>query len=455
MNHVSQLSDPQSERALLAACLLDPRAIDRAASRIVGSDFFDPDYGQCFTALTLLRDGGKPTGDPPILLARLKDMGVSQEIANPVFLTRLLSEGGIVGHETYYADQIKKLSQLRRQQQLARELLNRAGDPMNDPADNAEWMSAQLDSLASEQASSAITIHAAGVNAIEQIEAAAKRKGQRGVLTGLQHMDECHGGWMPGNLIILAARPGVGKTAMAEQIAIHNALRGKRVLYVTLEMTKEELALRALCPEADVDGRRVRTGDVDEMERQALRDGLRYLQDLGIVIWDRPITLAGIRGLARYERAIKPLDFIVVDYIGLVTPDDQRAPRHEQIGRISRGLKILAKEIDVPVLALAQLNREAETKQPTLANLRDSGSLEQDADIVWMLHEPNGDRGGVVELLQVKNRHGDRDTVELRFTGKGTRFKEAEPTPDASLMNWPETSQGSAQHNGAAYRSPV
>lgn len=245
----------------------------------------------------------------------------------------------------------------------------------------------------------------------------------RPTMSGFEALDSSAGGWMSGELVILAARPGVGKTTFAMQVAAHNAARERRVLFVSLEMRDRELVARMLSGDPGVDSRRLRAGRLGTADIDKLRAAADDIRDLPVRVWAPPsATLARIRGVAKREVAFGGLSLLVVDYIGLIRPaaGDTKRPRFEQVGEVSAGLKSLAKELDVPVLALCQLNREADGTEPRLSNLRDSGSIEQDADVVLFLHRETT----ATKLIVAKHRHGETGSVALRFDGSTTRFSE-------------------------------
>lgn len=195
----------------------NPRAIDRISGLVTETDFGTFGLGKLFAALVMLHDSGHPICDPVVLIPKLESLGVPQEVRTPAFIANLFDEG-VIGHERYYADQIRKMSVKRQQLILAGALQARAVDPKSQPADDAEWMIERLQSLASGHDVSSISIYDAGCRALDELNEAARSASPRGVMSGLQSMDDRHGAWKAGDLIILAARPGVGKTSLALRI---------------------------------------------------------------------------------------------------------------------------------------------------------------------------------------------------------------------------------------------
>jgi replicative DNA helicase len=263
--------------------------------------------------------------------------------------------------------------------------------------------------------------------AIERIDAIQTHRTQAGLFTGLPAFDGQIGGLFPGELTILAARTGVGKSALAAQIAYRAGERGRKVYYGTLEMAAWEVAQRVLCSLSGVNARKIRTGQLTAADCRVLTEHSHALARAKIDFDDRPaLRLADIRRAAsRLTR--DGLALAVVDYLQLLTPDDRRIPRYEQVGRLSAGLKQLAREVNVPVLCLCQLNREADTQdRPRLSNLRESGSIEQDADVVLLLHRRYGanDPGTEAELIVAKNRNGETGTFPLKWWPERTMFSD-------------------------------
>ena len=231
-------------------------------------------------------------------------------------------------------------------------------------------------------------------------------------------MDQKVGGFAGGETIIIAARPGIGKTSLAMQIGMHNGRRHRPGLFVSLEMTRLELVGRVLCGVGDVDGRDVRAGRIGPETRAKLTAAAREVAELGVWIWDPPSAKIGdIMARARLAKLKHAVEWIVVDYVQLIDPGKETNPRLST-GIASRRLKTLAKELDVPVFILAQLNREADKTTPTLAHLKESGDLEQDADAVLMIHEEEGR----YQVIVAKHRHGERGKVAVEFNGRSTTF---------------------------------
>lgn len=420
---------PESERGLLAAAIVDPSQLARVADIVAPADFADPDLGRLFEALQQMHDAGLPIGDALVLVPELKRLQIPESVRTPAFLGRLVVDGGAHSpHAVFYAQQVRRAATLRRLQALGQTLAVRASDAGADPADITAWLDAQLSGLGHHIPDPPRLVDDLAAELLTQLR---EPHHGGGILTGLPSHDLAAGGWMRGELIVLAARPGVGKTSLAMQIAWHNVNEGRPVLFVSLEMTGRELVARILCGLAGVDSRRLRSAALDSANLKKMQQAAVQVGGLPLRVWSPPMaTAARIRGVAKQAAATDGLDLLVVDYIGLVRPADSRRPRHEQIGEVSASLKALAKELSCPVLALCQLNREADGYEPRLSHLRDSGSIEQDADIVLFVHRDDTDKSAA-RLIVAKHRHGDTGSIPLIWDAARTRYED----PTGQIVN--------------------
>jgi replicative DNA helicase len=418
------LVDPKMETAIIGAVILDPHRIQHAKLLIRGDDFADADLGLAWETLIAIEEAGKPVGDPKVVLSEFRRAGLPDSVASPAFIGQVAggNDAAIAHSAPYYASEVRRLSLLRRQQGLAYDLMLKVAQPKADPVVIAAWVDAKLDIAGRSTDAPVRPIAAAAGDVLDELAEHETRPQQRSLFTGLSSIDQEVGGFSGGELIILAARPGCGKTTLATQVAIHNANAGRTALFVSLEMSDKELASRQLCSIARVDSRLVRSGNLDRDDRQALRDAKRALDGLPLRVWaPHSATIVQIRAVAKLEAAAGELRLIVVDYLGLVEPEDRSRPRHEQVGRVSAGLKSLSKELKVPVIALCQLNREADGQPPRLSHLRESGNIEQDADAVLFLH-PDEQHDDRVKLMVAKHRHSDVGSFDLSWLRSQTRF---------------------------------
>lgn len=416
MNAIKQLPcDIDSERAIIGACWIDERNIDQAVQILAadGREFHDGDLGRVFSMLVRMRMSGVPFGANVIVQA--KKLGLSMPITE---LFRIV-QTSTPNHAPYFARNIRERWQVRRQIEALETALAIAYRPDSDPA--------EIESAASAARIDATPEKPERIDVVAQsvVESLFERRngGGKHVLFGIRKLDESTGGMCGGELIVVAARPGCGKTSFAMQVAMHVAKRG-HVLFVSLEMTKSELAARVITAEAGIDSRAVRAGKLAPYEYDKLTESLSAVAGHELQIWSpSKASVNQILSSARIRANFSPLSLVVVDYIGLVRPDDHRIPRHEQVAQVTRDLKTLAKELDCPVIALCQLNREGD-ESPRLVHLRESGSIEQDADMVILLHKTSET---TVDMKVAKHRQGEVGTIGMEWCGKRTRFVEPEP----------------------------
>jgi replicative DNA helicase len=256
-----------------------------------------------------------------------------------------------------------------------------------------------------------------------------------GLHTGFYGLDDYTSGFQPSELIILAARPSMGKTALVCNFAMAVAKAGKGILLFSLEQSKLELAERLLCIHAKIEGHKLRKGELNEFDQHTLMEAANEMRTFPIFIDDvAGRTMSQIAAIARRLKRRSQLDIVVIDYLQLIESEDRNMPREQQISSITRRLKFLAKDLSIPVIALAQLNRgveQREDKRPRLSDLRESGAIEQDADIVMFLHRPEAydpeDRPGEADLIVAKNRHGPIGTVEMVWRREMLQFGDKSP----------------------------
>lgn len=410
------IASTESENALIGALLVDPSQIDIVTADLTLLDFADPNLGQLYDAITTVHESGRPVGDMLVLVPELRRMEVPDEVRNVAFLGRLVTNGR-AGHARFYARDVRRASRLRQQGLIARELAEIVSRPDADPDQVASWLDAATRSVGIQQA------HCRPVGEIAReyiTELREPRSRQRAVMTGILGLDETVGGFMPGELIVLAARTGQGKTALGLQMASHVASKGRGVLFVSLEMQDQELVSRVLCGVSGVNSQVLRTGDYDDRDIGQLEYAGARIENDPLFVWDPPrATTKQIKATAKRLAAKPGLGMLIVDYVGLVAHPNPKLQKWDKVSEITRDLKSMAKELAVPVLALAQLNREADGNTPRLSHLRDSGSVEQDADVVLFIHrDPE-----TTTLTVAKHRHAATGTIKLRWIAERTRFE--------------------------------
>ncbi len=418
------------ERGLLGALILDPRAIDLVAPEISGDDFADPGFGQFYEAMCVAREAGIPLADPKVLATELKIQGVPDCVSGIGFVARLATEG-VASNATHYAKLIKRGAILRYEKGVAIELAAKVDDCASDPEEIAHWLSARIAMIHQSETNRARLAVDIANEILEDLK--KPRKEKSALMFGIPALDEQVGGWMPGELIVLAARTSMGKTALAMQVASYTASRGRGVLFVSLEMKDRELISRLLCSNADVDSKLLRTGGTGLAEFGRLETARDNIANDPLLVLDPPrATVEKIRAMAKREAAHRPLRLIVVDYLQIAEATDKRVKRHEQVSHISRELKSLAKELDVPILALSQLNREStKFERPQLHHLAESGSLEQDADAVLFIYRESKSATDA-ELIVAKHRHAPTGKIKLEWNGTTMRFDDHNEFPGYS-----------------------
>jgi replicative DNA helicase len=418
----------EAERCVLGSILLDSRCLDDVAAIVRPEDFYAEANQRLYGHLLAMHDRGRPI-DTVLLTSALRAAGDLEVVGGMAYLAEIGLAVPTAAHAAYYAKLVAEAAKLRSVIHAATEMLRNAYAPGATSDALVAEAEKVLGTIKTGLASNApVSAQDAVIEAIEYLTAIHERGQHAGRTTGLTRFDADIGGLFGGELVILAARPGIGKTALATQTAYHLAQRGKAVYFASLEMSRVELMLRIACGLANVSNQAIRTGRVADDETTALSDAMREVATSRLWIHDSPqLSAADIR---RASRRLDGLAMIVVDYLQLVAPPDRRVQRYEQVGQTTRALKAMARELGVPVLVLCQLNREAEKlDRPTLSNLRESGSIEQDADVVTFLHRPpkpiehDGQKWDA-EWIVAKNRNGPSNrTYRLTWHPEQTRYE--------------------------------
>jgi len=426
----ANLHDEDTERALLGACLLDA-ALVSGLLHVQPDDFADPRRAAIWAGMREYAGGEFSASSLKARLGARCTREVREEISD-------LEGGAFTSSGTRdLAERLQGLATKRRIAKAARRMLEGALSAIV----TADELSAiayreTLEATARTGRSQPLT-HAelvdAGLAEIQRNRAAAG--GLTGLTTGLPSLDALTSGMHQGELWLLAARPGCGKTALALSMAHAAALAGTPVAFASLEMPRSQLGMRAVAWGAQVPLGAIRRGTVDEAMAKSIERGVERLWQLPILSWDDyGVGLADLRSLALRTRAqFGSCGLVIVDYLQLMAVEDRRVPREQQVATIARGLKSLSKELCCPVLALSQLSRDGEKKgrKPVLSDLRESGSLEQDADTVLMLHRADDRDDGAatpvwtdVECIVAKQRNGPTNAIDLRFRGSTMQFEE-------------------------------
>lgn len=431
--------DITAEIAVLGSILLLPDVCDDLVMILKADDFYDDAHRKLYQHIMDMIDLNQKI-DATLLVNRLKSMDDYEAVGGTAYVVKLADSVPNAAHAVYYAEIVRNKATLRRLIEASTSILRDAYDETQDPKkllSQAEQRVFQIQDERSNQ--NAEKINDLLKQAMERID--ARMRGTHavgGVDTHFTDYDAMCGGMHDGELVILAARPSMGKTALALNIAENVALLSHApVLFVSLEMSGIELADRLLCSVARVNGHRLRNGSISQDDRKRLVEKAVEISNAPLYVDDSPSrTVSEISAVARrIKQREKTLGMIVIDYLQLIEPDNARDPRQEQVAKIARRLKAMAREQNVPVLCLAQLNRQAEDSKdhrPRLSHLRESGAIEQDADVVMFVHREEyyhrGDEAaqyaGQAEIIIAKQRNGPVGEVELSWEKEFTRFQD-------------------------------
>lgn len=428
----------QAEMAVLGCILLKPDVCDEVALIVRTEDFYDETHAKLFDCMLTMHDSGRRI-DIALLVDELRRSGEYERIGGAPFLAQINEAVPTAAHASYYAEIVRKDATSRSLIDASTEILRDAYDAGNDPHVLLGQAEQKIFSILDRRGSSKVaSISDVLHEALDRID--ARLRGEHigsGVDSGFNDLDKMMGGLHNSELVVLAARPSMGKTAFAMNIAENVSLQQQQpVLFVSLEMSAIELADRLLCSVAEVDSRRLRNGTISQEDRKRLLDTANKISSSPLFIDDSPSrSVTEVAAAARrIKRNNNGLGLIVIDYLQLLQPDDPRDPRQEQVAKMARRLKGLARELNVPLLCLAQLNRQAEaaggSNKPKLSHLRESGAIEQDADVVMFVHreeyylpvEERDSVAGLAEIIIGKQRNGPVGEVTLTWRKEFTRF---------------------------------
>jgi replicative DNA helicase len=434
----------EAEKGVLGSILLDSRCLDDLVPLVRPDYFYREAHRKIYQTIAQMYEQRSGGIDTLTVAERLRAAAMLDDVGGAAYLGEVIESVPHAANALHYAEIVREKAVLRNLIHASTEILRDAYDEHRPPGELLAEAERRVFSVLEQQENVdtlqiSELLHAAFDRITQRLE-----RGQgmiSGLATGFIELDHLTSGFQDSELLILAARPSVGKTALAVNIAEHAAMdEGAPVLFVSLEQSSLELAERLLCARARIDGHRLRNGYLSAGDRAKLVDASGELDQAPLFIDDTPArNMLQIGAIARRFKRRHGLRFIVIDYLQLVEPENRRDPRHEQIAVITRRLKHMARELSVPVLVLAQLNRAVELREghrPRLADLRESGAIEQDADLVMFLHrddaypqqkqEADDDgrrREGVAELIVAKQRNGPTGTVPLAFLKKYMRFE--------------------------------
>lgn len=429
--------DIVAEKSLLGAIMLQDSVMPEILTLIKSQDFYERRHQIIFEAMSGLYDQHKPI-DLLTLTAELKSRKELKNIGGAPYLTELSNFVPAASHAKAYADIIEKASVRRRLIKAGSEIANRAYDEDANTDDLIGRAERQLFEVSDKIVKSDyVAMDELLADAFDRIEELHKNKGAlRGLKTGFRDLDKKTAGFQKGDLIIIGARPAMGKTTFAQNLAYNIAsINKKGVLFFSMEMAAGEIVDRMISDVSGVDNWKMRTGNLSDEEFAKIGDALGEMDEIPIYIDDTSsMTIVELRNKARRAMHDHDIGIVIVDYLQLISGSDRYAGnRVQEVTEISRGLKILARELEIPVVALAQLSRNVtgrDDPRPVLSDLRESGSIEQDADLVMFLHRPdyyrqnddNYEETHITELLVAKHRHGAVGKIELYFHPELLRF---------------------------------
>jgi replicative DNA helicase len=425
----------EAEESVLGAMMLSSEAIADVVELLQPEDFYRGSNARIYEALRGIYAKGEPV-DLITAVETLKRQGILDEVGGPLYLRDLVEEVPTPASAGHYAKIVAQTALLRRLISASADIMEMAYAAPEDPENVADQAEQRIYDVARREDRDEVAILRDLVDqAMIDLESIQNRdSAYTGLPTGFRDLDDLTSGLQPGNLVVIAARPGVGKSSLAMNMATNVSVTGKSVAVFSLEMSRFEIGMRVLCAEARVPWDRIRNKRVGPQDWQNVVHAAERLHAAPLNIVDSGnVNIVDIRAKARRMRTGRSgLDLIIVDYLQLMTSPNQRRPdnRQQEVAEISRSLKLLAKELGIPVVALSQLNRNPESradKRPQLSDLRESGAIEQDSDLVMFIHRDDNDpeHKRESELIVAKHRNGPTGSIKLHFEPSLTQFRNA------------------------------
>ncbi|MGV8133772.1 MAG: replicative DNA helicase [Mangrovibacterium sp.] len=429
---MSDMVPPQAmeiERAVLGACLIDQDAFSTVSGIVSPESFYEPNNRLVYSVIADLNRNNKPV-DILTVTQSLNDRGWLESVGGAFYVIQLTSE--VAGsHNVEHWSYIVAEKYFQRQSiTRARQIINAcySSDETDSIADLWRKSENELSSIftSSDTGSGMAQVIGDTIREIESDVVAAREQRTPGITTGFPSLDVSTGGWRDGNMIILAARPGVGKTSFALHFALSAAKAGFWVNFFSLEMNKEDLMRILISAESGIYRSNIRDGFLKDEDWHTINDAVTKLERLPIVFKDAAgMTINQIQSAIRKNRKNGRCDIAIIDYLQLVKSSQAKSVRELEVSEISRTMKTIALNEGIPVMALSQLNRAADGETPKLSNLRESGAIEQDADLVLFLHRPNQEQS-IIRLSVAKHRRGRLGEIDIRANDEMTRFSETE-----------------------------
>ncbi len=427
----------EAEQSVIGSMIMDKDAIVAASETVTSEDFYEQRYGVLYDAMLELFNEGKPV-DLITLQNKLKEKDVPPELCSLEFIRDLITSVPTSANVRYYANIVKEKSTLRQLIKVTESITNECyldKEKLETILEDSEKK--MFDILQKRNSGEFVGIKEIVFKSLESIEAAARNKGSvTGVATGFYDLDYKTAGLQPSDLILIAARPSMGKTAFVLNIAEHVVLRNNVTTAIfSLEMSKDQLVKRIMSMHSKVNSQSMRTGDLSDDDWLKLVESARVIGNSNLIIDDTSsISISELRSKCRKFKLEHNLGLVIIDYLQLMTGSKKSESRQQEISEISRSLKGLARELSVPVVALSQLSRAVEQrpdKRPMLSDLRESGAIEQDADIVMFLYRDDyynhdSEEAGISEVIIGKQRNGPTGTVKLAWQSQFTKFANLE-----------------------------
>ena len=423
----------EAERSVIGAMIMDRDAITAASEILIEEDFYQRQYGVLFTTMEELYNEGRPV-DLVTLQDRLREKELPPELSSVEFIRELLAAVPTSANARHYANIVKEKAVLRRLIKVSEGIANEcylSREPVDAILEDTEKQI--FDIVQNKSTDDFVGIDKIVLQSLESIEAAAKTKGSvTGISTGFYDLDYKTAGLQPSDLILVAARPSMGKTAFVLNVAEHVAVRdNKTVAIFSLEMSKDQLAKRMLAMNSRVDSQAIRSGELRDDDWVKLVESVKEIGSSGLIIDDTPgISISELRSKCRKYKLEHNLELVIIDYLQLMTGSRKSESRQQEVSDISRSLKALARAIKAPIVALSQLSRAVEQrpdKRPMLSDLRESGAIEQDADVVMFIYRDDyynrdTEEPGVAEIIIGKQRNGPTGTIKLGWQAQFTKF---------------------------------
>ncbi len=438
--------DLLAEKAFVGCLLVDNASFDEITDLNLSSqDFYHPQYATVFQGIHELFSESLPF-DLVSICSKLNDMGKLESIGGQGFIVDLVEDTASSANIYHYAQTIKNKSVLRSIVRNSMRITEQGTNFVGDIKEFIDEVESSFFNLANQtRTNKVVTLKESLKENLRRLEKGKANAGEvLGLSSGFESLDQRLLGMQPGQMIIVAARPGMGKTALALNMAL-NAMKqsGLPIMFYSYEMLAPELSGRILSSEANIDSRKIRTNDYTDSDLRNLGHAVQSLSHLPLFINDSgATTLLDIKSQARKVKSEQGLGMIMIDYLQLMQPHVRKQSREQEIAEISRGIKELAKELECPILAMSQLNRSATSRtdrRPQLQDLRESGSIEQDADVVILLHredyyDENTAEKGIAEIIVAKNRAGEPGTVKLAWVAAQTKFAPLQFDPQENVQ---------------------